>query len=118
MTMKYLMIISISFMFGCSSSTQISMQTSVKKVDTIKVEAMKEGRNYEFTDKETINLIMSEYIATAKKEPIKFIALYKVIVISGVSEYTYLINGRNINHNGVTYKMKEDFGKFISSLKN
>ncbi|MCS6954980.1 MAG: hypothetical protein NZM44_01310 [Candidatus Calescibacterium sp.] len=116
--MKYLMILSICFMFGCRSSAQISMPTSIEKVDTIKIEVLKELKNYEFTDKETINLIMSKYIATAKKEPIKFIALYKIIVISGVSEYTYLIKGRNINHNGLTYKMKEDFGEFISSLKD
>ena len=105
-------------MFGCGSSAQITMPTSIEKVDTIKVEVLKEVKSYEFTDKETISLIISKYISTAKKEPIKFIALYKIIVISGVSEHTYLINGRNINHNGVTYKMKEDFGEFISSLND
>lgn len=103
-------------MFSCKASSTIPI-AQTNEVDSIVIMHIDTKEKHILTDKDKINRVLSDYLETAKRKPVKFIASYRVTVITGKKEDKYLIVERYLNSKGITYKMQNDFSEFIATLK-
>lgn len=108
--MKYLIIMSL-IICSCNSNT-----FKIEKVSEIEVVNLFSNTMHRITDKEKQQHIIST-IEKSKKEPVKFIAEYKLKVIIEDSVIVFLVKDNLLNYKGVTYKMRGDLSENIKNDK-
>ncbi|GIV45033.1 MAG: hypothetical protein KatS3mg035_2156 [Bacteroidia bacterium] len=111
---RYLIISTL--IFSCKTSDMLSVVQS-NNVDIIVITHINTKEKHILTDKDQIKKVLSDYLETAKRKPVKFIASYQVILVRDQKEEKYLITNRYVNYGGNTYEMKNDFSEFVTRLK-
>ncbi len=97
-----LIIIFLKMLIGCQSKA-----FKIKDVQEIQVFNPSGNVIYEIIDEKKIQAIIS-IIESAKKEPVKFVAEYRLNVKTKDTILVFLIKDDLLNDKGITYRMKDN----------
>lgn len=103
----------ITLLLGCQPST-----IKMDEVESIKIVFNQMGQHKDavvIKEVERIKEIVS-MVETAEREPVKFLADYKVEVKFKDSTTILLVRNNLLNYQGITYRLKNDLGKKLDEI--
>lgn len=103
----------IALLFGCQSNT-----FKMDGIESIKIVTNQKDQYQDtviITDREQIKEL-SSIIKNAKREPVKFLADYRVELDFKDRTVVLLVRNDLLNNQGLTYKLKKDLGKKLEAI--